>query len=574
MLLVSWITRSGLVAVLVLMGLVPAAPVQAQTPSFSDLLTKELAAAIPGLPGYGSSKYAQAQLCSSATQSGCTDPLKGSFSPSDAVAKGMVPGPDGSRGVTIYWAIDPQYTPRTSDQIQRDWQSKKSERPCGRAEQDDTSGCKSSEAHPGAIDINFSGDPYTSNAIVYFTRPCADVWVQVSMALSPGPSHGARNKPDVMNGMKSAAEGQVGPAAQALNAAVDKACGELGAANPNTTTSPTTSPTVDTSTNPQFQLSAFLDCGNVVAVQVGTLANPGPGTPCDLVIDGFRTDTSNPIVVTATNASGAPADFSLGGLVPGTGIVVSPGDFTQDPTNLDKPWNASLEFYACPQTNSCGDARSGEPVITPADPTPIRLHVTQAGVGEVWSDVTMKPVGLGSSTRIDGCALGRSVALTFVSRDTDTDMVEFQATFQSSITTAISYLRLELADPAGNPYPASGYTPWQSVPDPLNPGTADQRSARNLLHVFDPNTGQELTNPVGQVGFVGPVAIPAGIPTTYTLEAADPDRLLADPQAALLTAYIGDPSTASCKVTNIAPLPVTTGSTTPATAGSPGAEAR
>jgi hypothetical protein len=84
------------------------------------------------------------------------------------------------------------------------------EDPCGRenvrpAPYGDAS-CIGSNARPGANDPNFSGDPYTGEARIYIVSSCLDVDLSVGIAAFPPGSHGARNKPEVMESIRQSTE--------------------------------------------------------------------------------------------------------------------------------------------------------------------------------------------------------------------------------------------------------------------------------------------------------------------------------------------------------------------------------
>jgi hypothetical protein len=229
-----------LVALLVLALLSSGPAVQAQSPSLQDMLVAAVGAAVPSLPLYGSSNAAKNPPPCTATLppqgTKCSDPMGGSYSVEGGSAG--VPGPEGGRAITLYWKIEPAYAPRTADQVKSEWQSKAKDLPCGRGETDGDNSCKNSSAQPGAIDINVSGDPYFGSAQNFSVRPCGNVWTQVVMSLSPTPAHGARNKKDVMDALKSAAEGKLEGVTAPLNGAVDQACGQIQPAAQADTTSP------------------------------------------------------------------------------------------------------------------------------------------------------------------------------------------------------------------------------------------------------------------------------------------------------------------------------------------------
>ncbi len=66
--------------------------------------------------------------------------------------------------------------------------------------------CVASAGIPGAIDINFSGDPYMGGAKAVVVTAGTSIIVDVSVSIHAGAAHGARNKPDVITAVKKAAE--------------------------------------------------------------------------------------------------------------------------------------------------------------------------------------------------------------------------------------------------------------------------------------------------------------------------------------------------------------------------------
>lgn len=66
--------------------------------------------------------------------------------------------------------------------------------------------CVASGGIPGAIDINFSGDPYMGGAQAVVVTAGTSLTVNVSVSIHAGAAHGARNKPEVITAVKKAAE--------------------------------------------------------------------------------------------------------------------------------------------------------------------------------------------------------------------------------------------------------------------------------------------------------------------------------------------------------------------------------
>ncbi|MBM2812591.1 MAG: hypothetical protein HW416_3350 [Chloroflexi bacterium] len=66
--------------------------------------------------------------------------------------------------------------------------------------------CIGSVSGAGANDPNFSGDPYTAEGRAWIASSCLDIGIRVTLAVWSAGSHGARNKPDVMESIRQTAE--------------------------------------------------------------------------------------------------------------------------------------------------------------------------------------------------------------------------------------------------------------------------------------------------------------------------------------------------------------------------------
>ncbi len=65
--------------------------------------------------------------------------------------------------------------------------------------------CIGSYAHRGTIDLSMASDPYGGYGKLYKCLPCADIYSEVSIQIFAPPSHGSRNKPEVIRALNESA---------------------------------------------------------------------------------------------------------------------------------------------------------------------------------------------------------------------------------------------------------------------------------------------------------------------------------------------------------------------------------
>ena len=147
-------------------------------------------------------------------------------------------------------------------------------------------------------------------------------------------------------------------------------------------------------------LTAWLSCGDNLELEPSTNTSPEVGAICGVWVKGWQTDTSNPVVVTFPDLQD---NFSR---LPG-GIQVGPGNTSSEPGNMfgsnddPKAYYFSEIFHA--------------PATAPTEPfTPIRITVSQAGVGQVDLRLNVKLTGFAPGNIVFGvCPDPRTATLTF-----------------------------------------------------------------------------------------------------------------------------------------------------------------
>lgn len=197
-------------------------------PDCTTRIAESVKKAIPSLPLYAQSKTAGQPI---------TRPLESSYDMEQATgATSVSTGPKQNIVFGTSWNVKTTCaTPRTAQQQQAAFAAVKD--PCGAARADTTitlgafgpNSCVAVRSEPGAMDPNFSGDPYSSSGIAYIATACGDIWVRTGISVFADGSHGARNKPDVLATLKSDAGKWIHDAAPKILAAVNQACGRTPA---------------------------------------------------------------------------------------------------------------------------------------------------------------------------------------------------------------------------------------------------------------------------------------------------------------------------------------------------------